>query len=439
MNGYFKIVLFGLLLYVNLSYGSINNLLIDGGEKILIFAPHPDDEVLGCAGVIQKAIKSNANVYIVYLTNGDHNQIPYRFYEKKLVLKPSAYIELGEIRRKESTKATGMLGIPSKNLIFLGYPDFGTLKIWENYWKNNEKPFMSFLTRATKVPYKENYSFGKPYISESILGDIKQIINDIRPSKIFITSNYDTNVDHRALYNFVRVALLDMENKPDVFIYLVHFKGHPQKNSQELLLPDIFSNFYLYKLSLEDNEIQNKMTAIQCFKSQVPDEFFISKKHWMFSFTRGNEIFYKEDDISLEREIKLESEREAEFESYINKSYPFYILLTKSGEFLNIEFIHRKRILVPTGYIFYFFPYKYGIEFSKMPKNIINLTKEKEVVTSEDNKYVQELKYERLKNKISFRIKLSDLNYPDYLFFSSSIKTGGITYDFIPWEVIKIK
>ncbi|MFN4227975.1 MAG: PIG-L family deacetylase, partial [Candidatus Ratteibacteria bacterium] len=157
-------------------------------------------------------------VYIIYLTNGDHNQLPYRVYEKKIILNPIDYIKLGEIRRKESTKATEILGIPKKNLIFLGYPDFGTLKIWENYWGENKKPYRSFLTRTSYVPYKENYSFGKPYIGESILTDIEKILEDIKPTKIFVSSPYDTNVDHRALYNFIRAAILEQEIKPEIFI-----------------------------------------------------------------------------------------------------------------------------------------------------------------------------------------------------------------------------
>lgn len=150
-----KTILFILLLCL-FCLGNIKNLVIEKGESVVIFAPHPDDEILGCAGLIQKIIKSEGKVYIVYLTNGDHNQLPYRIYEKKIVLKPKDYIKLGEIRRRESINATKIIGVPKENLIFLGYPDFGTLKIWEDYWDENKKPFKSFLTRASYVPYKEN-------------------------------------------------------------------------------------------------------------------------------------------------------------------------------------------------------------------------------------------------------------------------------------------
>lgn len=40
-------------------------------KKVLIIAPHPDDEVIGCGGFISKARRSGAAVYVLYLTVGD--------------------------------------------------------------------------------------------------------------------------------------------------------------------------------------------------------------------------------------------------------------------------------------------------------------------------------------------------------------------------------
>src|SRR5215470_14613399 len=40
-------------------------------QSIVIFAPHPDDEVIGCAGVIMQALARGARVKVVAITNGD--------------------------------------------------------------------------------------------------------------------------------------------------------------------------------------------------------------------------------------------------------------------------------------------------------------------------------------------------------------------------------
>src|SRR5499427_9522899 len=40
-------------------------------ESIVIFAPHPDDEVIGCAGIIMQALARGARVKVVDITSGD--------------------------------------------------------------------------------------------------------------------------------------------------------------------------------------------------------------------------------------------------------------------------------------------------------------------------------------------------------------------------------
>src|SRR5499433_1490944 len=40
-------------------------------ESIVVFAPHPDDEVIGCAGIIQQALARGARVKVIAITSGD--------------------------------------------------------------------------------------------------------------------------------------------------------------------------------------------------------------------------------------------------------------------------------------------------------------------------------------------------------------------------------
>ena len=37
-------------------------------DRVLIISPHPDDDIIGCAGVIQRALKAGAKVKVVYTT-----------------------------------------------------------------------------------------------------------------------------------------------------------------------------------------------------------------------------------------------------------------------------------------------------------------------------------------------------------------------------------
>ena len=47
---------------------------LDAGDRVLVLAPHPDDESLACGGIIQRALARGARVRIVFLTYGDNNE-----------------------------------------------------------------------------------------------------------------------------------------------------------------------------------------------------------------------------------------------------------------------------------------------------------------------------------------------------------------------------
>jgi len=70
-------------------------------DRILILAPHPDDEAIGTAGVIQKALRAGAALKVVLFTNGDHNEWAFIVYEKRLTL-----------RKKDFRRETGADSFP---------------------------------------------------------------------------------------------------------------------------------------------------------------------------------------------------------------------------------------------------------------------------------------------------------------------------------------
>jgi hypothetical protein len=51
-------------------------------DRVLILAPHPDDEAIGAGGLIQRALSAGAKVNIICFTNGDFNQAAFFVYEK---------------------------------------------------------------------------------------------------------------------------------------------------------------------------------------------------------------------------------------------------------------------------------------------------------------------------------------------------------------------
>ena len=78
----------------------------------LIFAPHPDDEVLGCGGVIALKAQAGAAVKVVVMTDG-------RASHSSLI----AADELVRIRRAEAEEAALLLGLVAADYIFLDFED----------------------------------------------------------------------------------------------------------------------------------------------------------------------------------------------------------------------------------------------------------------------------------------------------------------------------
>ena len=62
---------------------------ITSTTSLLVVSPHPDDETLCCAGVIQRVLQAGGHVSIVWLTSGDGSELDLLVVEKSLFLRPS--------------------------------------------------------------------------------------------------------------------------------------------------------------------------------------------------------------------------------------------------------------------------------------------------------------------------------------------------------------
>ena len=121
-------------------------------DRILVLAPHPDDEVLATGGLVQQAIAKGLPVEVVFLTNGDNNEFAFLFFSKAFTLDAHSAVYAGQTRAFEGLRAGRELGLKGSEETFLGYPDFGTLEIWQNRWGDSEA-FRSMFSEQNQVPY----------------------------------------------------------------------------------------------------------------------------------------------------------------------------------------------------------------------------------------------------------------------------------------------
>lgn len=85
-----------------------------GTKGITILAPHPDDESLGCGGLIRAARDRDVPVTIVVLSDGTGSHPGSSSYPAE---------RLRALREAEALAAAGVLGVPSDNVHFLRLPD----------------------------------------------------------------------------------------------------------------------------------------------------------------------------------------------------------------------------------------------------------------------------------------------------------------------------
>jgi len=82
-------------------------------RTILVFTPHPDDDVFGAGGTIALLNRNHNKVYIVVYTNDDKGSYDPEMSSQRLA----------RIRRAEEEGSEGLLGTPAQNIMWMGYDD----------------------------------------------------------------------------------------------------------------------------------------------------------------------------------------------------------------------------------------------------------------------------------------------------------------------------
>jgi LmbE family N-acetylglucosaminyl deacetylase len=230
----------------------MSNTNIDKNKKIIVFAPHPDDETLGCGGTIAKKIAEGYEVFAVVLTDG-------RFLLLKGVgidCEPTPE-QVKEIRRGEVLRATKILGVPKENVIFLDFID-GTLG-------ENEK---------------------------AVEEKVAAMLEKYAPSEVYFPFERDGHPDHQAANHIVRRAVKRLGIKPAMYKYMIIHKFARFGPLIECFL----SIFKRDRVSVDVSEfLQLKEKAVNEFKSELtPISPKQSKPHTKSfkKFLKKKEKFY---------------------------------------------------------------------------------------------------------------------------------------------------
>jgi LmbE family N-acetylglucosaminyl deacetylase len=200
-------------------------LTLSASDRVMIFAPHPDDESLGNAALIQHACAVGARVRVVFVTDGDNNPWPQRYLERRWVIDADCRHRWGMRRRGESTRAIQILGLHAEDAVFFGLPDQGLPSLW----KQRD-------TRTLSLHVEELKTF--------------------QPTLIVVPSNVDNHPDHTASFAIVQEALKIAAITPSQWAYLIHRRWfYPEATG------------FAFQLTAEQKA--KKLAAIECHETQL--------------------------------------------------------------------------------------------------------------------------------------------------------------------------
>lgn len=274
--------------------------LPDKAARLLVFAPHCDDETLGCGGLIERTLGQGGAVRTVMLTNGDGFRTAVERQSRNLRVGPQDYIHFASIRQEESVRALQSLGMPRKDVLFFGYPDRGLMSLWNDHWSRTQL-YTSSYTRCSSSPYTNTFNTASKYCGQDLLDDIKTEIQNFHPTKILITHPSDDHPDHAAGSAFVTLALAQLQNESSnqswlrrvrLSYYLVHRGDWPMpqgSHPEEALVPPRQMDHLDTRwssLSLTPAEVLRKARAIDLYPSQTA-----LMRRFLISFARKTEIF----------------------------------------------------------------------------------------------------------------------------------------------------
>lgn len=204
-------------------------------ESFLFVSPHDDDVVIGGSLMIQSALKEKVPVYVAVVTDGS---MGYCSMEEKDTI--------SEIRRHETFEAFRVLGVPKKNIFWLGFPDCQLTR-----YRGRRA--------ATADDAAQSHGF------TGMQNAFTDLLRRVRPNQIFMPTKADLHPDHVLVHEEMMISCFHAAGSiwPEL--------GEPLTSIPYLHELAIYCNFPSppkLRIHAPDWAMEKKLQAVGEFRSQ---------------------------------------------------------------------------------------------------------------------------------------------------------------------------
>ena len=208
-------------------------------KKILVIAPHPDDEILGAGGMIIKNIKEGNEVYVCIVTIGTA---------------PLFDSELGKKNNQDCADCHKVIGI--KKTYFLDLPS----------------------TMLETIPRYE------------LNGKILNVVREIQPDEVYIPHYGDMQKDHQMVADAAMVAV-----RPKYFPQVKRVYAYETLSETGWNAPSVANEFIPNVWMDITDVLEEKIEALKYFTLQISDfpDPRSEEAVRALAMYRGSQMFYK--------------------------------------------------------------------------------------------------------------------------------------------------